>query len=194
MQLGRIRDVPWPLPDKCNAVLLKFDQTRTKPSFEEYKASRSEQGSKNPLLDDSQLHKQWSSYCDYLDRFCGLCRVGETLEIIKIEYNVIAMSKNWTGAIKDGSDLELWLRTTKKHWYSLRTYFSCEVYSFGTIAAARPGSIEDFHGESRRDTRISHSKGIHAIKFDNPVRPTTLSLSCIDAFRLASSAVFQLSA
>lgn len=106
-----------------------------------------------------KTQKKFEEYIAYTKHWHGLCKVGEEVQVISIEPNVIALSKNWQGAVADHSDLELHLNQERTFWgKSIRFY--CELYSFGTIAAAVSGSMEAAFGEGHWDKRVAHKQNL----------------------------------
>lgn len=99
----------------------------------------------------------FNDFLKYQKTWNGLCEIGETVSVNLIEPNVIALSKNWTGTVKDNSDLELWLREETTILFR-RVRFYAEIYSFGTVVVF-PGSIEAQMGERPGSSRIAHRKG-----------------------------------
>ncbi|MDA9908605.1 hypothetical protein N9C86_01520 [Schleiferiaceae bacterium] len=100
------------------------------------------------LLKDSR--KKYEQFVDYLKEWNGLCKKNEIVQVIKLEKNVIALSKQWTGKVKDHKDLEIWLKQKFKLGIIPKDFF-CEIYSFGTIAKTTEFSNE--YG------RVSHQLG-----------------------------------
>ncbi len=89
--------------------------------------------------------------------FGSLCGVGETVQVIPICWNVIALSKNWKGVVSDHSDKEIWLKE-EKTFLRRHVRYCCEVYSFGTLYVPG-GGIEEEMGERPGTSRVSHQFG-----------------------------------
>ena len=120
-----------------------------------------------------KTQKKFEEYIAYTKHWHGLCKVGEEVQVISIEPNVIALSKNWQGAVADHSDLELHLNQERTFWgKSIRFY--CELYSFGTIAAAVSGSMEAAFGEGHWDKRVAHKQNLIDEISNHPVIETYL--------------------
>lgn len=115
-------------------------------------------GSKNTEENFRRKYKaKYEEYCEHLSHWKGLCKVGEAVQAVSLQKNVIALSKSWSGSVRNHSDLELW---TKKE-IDIKKFgasYICEIYSFGTITVPY-GS--DFHrmGEAPGSSPVSHCHG-----------------------------------
>lgn len=105
----------------------------------------------------SASKKKYEELKQYMLHWNGLCKRGETVQVIPIESAVVALSKNWKGAVSDHSDLELVLKEERK-FFGKHVRFCCEIYSFGTRVVSR-GSIEAQMGEPVGSFRVSHRRG-----------------------------------
>ena len=107
------------------------------------------------LLADSK--KKYEEFKEYLQYWNDLCKVGEVVQVISRETNVIVLSKNWKGEISDHADLEVWLKEERKlYWRHIR--YCCEIYSFGTSVVLK-GSVEEQMGEPVGSFRVSNRRG-----------------------------------
>lgn len=192
---------PWAKLGKIGSKwqLLRFDES-TPPTWDKYWAEQreywgaddknqarvqhyfGETNTEKNLLADSK--NKYGEFKEYLLHWNGLCKVGEIVQVIPIEVNVIALSKNWKGQVTDHSDLELWLKE-EKALFLKHVRFCCEIYSFGTIVVL-PGSIEASMGERVGPSRVSHRKG----KF--PDRNETVKLNSNDLTVAVGNAVFRI--
>jgi hypothetical protein len=107
------------------------------------------------LLAESK--EKYESFKEYLLHWHGLCKIGESVQAVLLEHNVIALSKNWTGRVADHSDLEVWLKE-EKTFYWRRKRFCCEIYSFGTLVVPE-GSVPAQMGEKVGTFPVSHRQG-----------------------------------
>lgn len=107
------------------------------------------------LLNDSR--KKYKEFKEYLLHWNGLCKIGEVVQVIPLQSNVIALSKNCKREVSDHSDLEIWLKEEKTFLRS-HVRFCCEIYSFGTIVVPK-GGIEAAMGERVGSSRVSHLRG-----------------------------------
>lgn len=124
------------------------DQTRVHNYFGKTKTEEN-------LLNDCK--KKYKDFKEHLFHWNGNCKVGEKVQVICIEPNVIVLSKNWTGEVSDHSDLELWLKE-EKTFFGKHVRFCCEIYSFGTVVVM-PGSTEAAMGERVGSSRVTHREG-----------------------------------
>ena len=179
--------------------LLRFDESAP-PTWERYWAEQreywgaddknkarvqhyfGETNTEENLLADSK--KKYDEFREYLFHWNGLCKVGEKVQVVPIEPNVIALSKNWKGQVSDHSDLEVWLKEETALFFK-HVRYCCEIYSFGTITVL-PGSIEAGMGERVGSSRVSHRKG----KF--PDRNETVELHSNDQTVTVGDAVFRI--
>lgn len=98
----------------------------------------------------------YQSFVEFLKYWNGLCKIGENIQVVNFDNNVIVLTKNWVGSVQDHSDLEVWLK--QKYLYSLFPKdFWCEIYSFGTISGETIHPFEQ--GSNGKDKRVSHQKG-----------------------------------
>lgn len=103
------------------------DQTRVHNYFGQTKTEEN-------LLNDCK--KKYKDFKEYLLHWNGNCRVGEKVQVIRIDPNVIVLSKNWTGEVSDHSDLQLWLKE-EKTFFRKHVRFCCEIFSFGVLVVYR---------------------------------------------------------
>lgn len=168
------KDVAWSRLRSVGArwVLLGFDEQGA-PTWEDYwQEQREYWGADLPdkgrvqhyfgvtqteekLLEKSR--KEFLEYVAYLKLWNGLCSVGDSVHVITQQPNVIVLSKEWNGVIKDHSDLEIWLKEERTVYFRHVRYYA-EIYSFGTRVISS-GSIEAQRGEKPGTTRVSHRQG-----------------------------------
>jgi hypothetical protein len=145
--------------------LIEFDETKP-PAWEEYWKSQRDywgadrndkkrvelyfgkENSEENLLQKSQ--KGYDDFVEYLQEWNGLCKINELVNVNKIAKNVIALSKVWTGKVRNHKDLEIWLKRDYRFGIIPMKYY-CEIYSFGAIA--KTSLYPNEHG------RVSHRKG-----------------------------------
>lgn len=109
---------------------------------------------------EKKERKEFEKYKDYRLHWNGVCKIGESVEVIPIEPDVIVLSKNWKGEVSDHSDLEIELKQERGFMFRHIKHL-CVIYSFGTLAGVEKGDINNQLGEAvRGDTRISHKKGM----------------------------------
>jgi len=103
----------------------------------------------------------------------GLCKVGESVQVVPVQSNVVALSRRWTGQVKDHSDLEVWITEERTLWgFGQRVRFACEVYSFGSISM----------GPHRSGTRVAHRRPfLHPFEPDDRLRRHGETLQVLDA-------------
>jgi hypothetical protein len=106
-----------------------------------------------------QLHarRSYAEFKEHLLKWNGLCKIGETAQVVTVDSSVIVLSTNWKGQVADHSDLELWIKE-ERVLYFRRLRFCCEIYSFGT-RAVMPDSLEAALGDRVGASRVSHRKG-----------------------------------
>jgi len=148
-------------------------------TFEEYKVKYAEKRKVHPTSWPEQsmdrLWHDWQRDKSYSETFCGCCRPGERVELIRIpESNMLVFSRDWGGDVRDHSDIGLWLRRTTRRFGLGPEEWTCEVYSYGTI---RLRAGDAFHsGDVRaRDparivdvSRVSNFVGIYDVRLEPP--------------------------
>lgn len=119
-----------------------------------------------------QWLKRYRSYKDHSERFCGLCKVGEVIEAVLLQRNVLLLTKKWGGqaARKDHSDIEVWLKR-EVSLFSLSCI--CEIYNFGTLTVPK-NSIENRMGEPAGSWRVSHLLMESEVRFNKRRKPTKI--------------------
>jgi len=174
--MSLVRDIPWPPITGKKTRLISFE--KQKPgSYESYR----ERNLKDyPHLysnvSEEEMRKKYDQFREYMNKFNGCCNLNQQISIIPTDQpNVIIFSTNWKGDISDHSDLELWFRSNRKYFWSLKKSFSCEIYSFGTLTVY-PGSMEARMGERVGKSKISHCQGIYQVNFDNIEHPNKIEL------------------
>lgn len=134
------------------------DKSRVRRYFGEKKTEQN-------LLE--KCKKDYDSYKEYLLYWIGLCKLGEIVQVIQLDPNVIALSKNWKGKFTDRTDLEIWL-IEEKTFFRRHVQYSCEIYKFGTIVVDK-GSIEEAMGEIVGNFRVSHQVGSNTDRRKNVI-------------------------
>jgi len=104
-----------------------------------------------------KCRKGYKNFTDHLKKWNGLCKVGEIVDIIRLESNIIALSKNWSGEVKDHDDLVIRL-LNEKTFYGKHVQFRCKILSYGTIVVPK-GSLPNQMGEPAGSSRTTHSHG-----------------------------------
>lgn len=163
-------------------TLRSFDEHRP-PPWEKYWADQREYwGADNPDKQRVQLYfgaddteanllrksrAGYADFCAYLKKWHGLCEVGDKIEVVPIQRNVLVLSTDWKGEVSDHSDLEVWLNRRLFQMARTKRFFA-EIYSFGTIVVPR-GSIEHQMGERPGKSRVSHRQGSNPDKEESVV-------------------------
>jgi hypothetical protein len=173
--------VPWESLGElgCKWRLASFDQ-RQPPTWEKYWADQREYWcvdkpdgrntrpwfwktfTEESFLADAKMG--YAKLVDYYKHWNGLCTIGDSVEVVRVAPDTIVLSKKWSGAIADHSDLEIELYRDFS-WLVLPVGFSCSIHSFGTVTVL-PGSAEAMMGERVGSSRVAHDRSTRASNQD----------------------------
>jgi hypothetical protein len=171
--------------------LLQFDQ-RKPPSWAEFWATqRAYWNADSPDKRRVQLYfgtedteanllaktqKGYVDFCDHLLKWHGVCKVGEKIDVVLTHPNIIVLTKEWQGEIRDHTDVEIELSEERRFLFHKR--YCCEMFTYGTITIPA-GSIEAQMGERVGSSRISRRLGssknrIETVGFDRALRTVAI--------------------
>ncbi len=111
----------------------------------------------NFLLKETKQYKDYVEYCNYWN---GICKVGETIELIRQRDPAdVVLTKKWTGKLIDHKELvvELW---EEKTFFRQHVKYYCDIYSSGTLTIlsdspdvvmmnARPGEYQMWNSREK---------------------------------------------
>lgn len=123
--------------------------------------------------------KQYKDYVEYCNHWKGICKVGETIELIRQRDPAdVVLTKKWTGKLIDHEELvmELW---EEKTFFRQHVKYYCDIYSSGTLTVlndspdvvmmnARPGDYQVWNSRGR-NVDISIDKKNDILSIDDAV-------------------------
>lgn len=141
-------------------------------------------------LTEEQFRIKYNEYIDYLEKFNGICKLNEQVEIHNTDRpDVILLTKKWRGGVSFNSDLEVWL------WKELeipkfKKILKCEFYSFYTVHVAKNDPIAFLEGAG---TSIhSWPYGIYQVTFDDYLHPNLIEFTKLKGIGGTNRASFKI--
>lgn len=122
----------------------------------------------------AKSRKGYADYCEHLTKWNGLCKSGDTVDVIRTQSDTIVLSmQRHDGRIRDHLDVEIEFGEERGFLF-LRKRYCCEIFTYGTITIL-PGSVEAQMGERIGSSRIRHRHGgsrdrVETVTFDDAQR------------------------
>lgn len=171
--------------------LLRFDQ-RTPPPWHEFWATRRAYWHADSLdrtrvelyfgTDNTETNllaktrNEYASFCDYLLKWHGVCKIGEIVDAVLTQPDTIVLSGQWQGRIRDHVEVEVELKEERR--YLIHKRDCCEIFTYGTVTIPA-GSVEAQMGERVRSSRISRRLSsrrdrIETVVYDRDLRTVSI--------------------